>query len=75
MLCSILVKVTLEIQNKPDQSTSADVQDASSLGLVWFGDEEEDYDEEQLSVPSATGAKQRRDQRDQKDPDYQMPSR
>ncbi|KAK2863403.1 hypothetical protein Q5P01_002936 [Channa striata] len=58
------------------------VEDTGSLGLLWFDDDDDDDNEDvgentekqqQPSVQPPTGSRQKRE--DQKDPDYQIPSR
>ncbi len=48
-------------------------EDTGSLGLLWYDDDEEGDEEQQLSVRPETSSRQKRE--DLKDPDYQITSR
>ncbi|XP_071315959.1 uncharacterized protein [Trachinotus anak] len=71
------VVVVSEGEEEEEQHTQTDVrpdvEDTGSLGLLWYDDDDEGEDEEQLPKEPATSCRQKRE--DLKDPDYQIPSR
>ncbi|XP_044039816.1 zinc finger protein 37-like isoform X2 [Siniperca chuatsi] len=69
------VDVVREEEEEQQHTQQSGVEDTGSLGLLWYGDDEEGDggdEDQQLSAGPATSSRQRQDL---KDPDYQIPPR